>query len=159
MNNCRGRIHPTRKTAFTMIEMLVVLAIMTIITIASVPSFMKFTNTARLRAAARDICTSLRTARRYAITKRTNYMVAIYTNANDSIKNAVSFYSTADTVELKRMPPTVDAVDPDGSDYLEFTFSARGTTGNDTVQVENDDNRIDIIVVGVTGRVRIGDIQ
>lgn len=180
MQICRGLIHQdvvaelalpkriaTRKTAVTLIEMLIVLAIMTIITAASIPSFMKFTNTARLRAGARDICTALRTARRYAITKRINYAVTIYCTGA-SIKKTIGYYSTADTVELKKLPPTISAStayhgDPGTTGQSEtFTFTARGTGTAGTIYVidsETPPNYIPITVVSATGRVKIYDIN
>ena len=162
--NCSGRIHPTRKSAFTMIEMLIVLAIMVIVTAASIPSFMKFTNTARLRAAARDICTALRSARRYAITKRINYAVTIYLTdySIDSMKNILSYYETADNVETQRAAANIyftEKVDT-SVDHFTFSFSPRGTTSGNTIRVVDPGDRyIDITVTAATGRVKIGDIQ
>ena len=151
-----------KKRGVTLLEMIVVMAIIIIITAASIPSFLKFINTSRLRAGARDICTSLRTARRYAITKRIKYATAIYGEnyATASMKNAVSFYETADSIELKRLPTTISIVAP--TVYQEIIFGPRGNVKGvspSTIQVENDTHEIEITVANTTGRVKIGEIS
>ena len=161
----------TKKNGFSLLELLVVMAIIVIVTAASLPSFLKFTKTARLRAAARDITSALRTARRYAITKRKDYPVVVCMNDLDTssysspvtvtlVKNAVTFYDTADTVELKHFPITVKGREGDDDGLMEFTFSSRGTAGSGgEVRVENDTDFMEIKVLGVTGRVRIGSVN
>ena len=161
-----------KKRAFTMLEMIVVVVIIMTITAASLPSFLKFANTSRLRAAARDITTALRTTRRYAITQRQTYATAIYVNDNVNIQNAVSVYETVDTVEVHRLPKTIRVQDDDGDEdvWLVFAFSPRGNRGSapprwgggtwDTIRVVDADNRyIDIIVNTLTGRVSVGEIR
>ena len=158
----------TRKTAVTLIELLIVLAIMTIITAASIPSFMKFTNTARLRAAARDICTALRSARRYAITTRDTigYAVTIYCTGGN-IEKTIGYYSTADTIELKKLPPTISGHTEwhglgSSDESKTFTFTARGTSAAGTIYAidsQTPPNYIPITVVSATGRVKIWDIN
>ena len=155
-----------------MLEMIVVMAIIMMVTAASLPSFLKFANTSRLRAAARDISTSLRTARRYAITQRQTYATAIYVNDNTNISNAVSVYETVDTVEVHRLPNTIRVQDDDGNEtvWLVFAFSPRGNRGTAppgwgggqwaTIRVIDVENRyIDIEVNPGTGRVSIGEIE
>ena len=152
-----------KTTGFTILEMLIVLAIMTIITAASIPSFAKFTKTARLRASARDICTALRSARRLAITTRISRAVKIYLydySTVPSLQNTLTFYETADSVETRRAAANIYFNDDTIAEYLTFTFSARGTTSGDTITVVDPNDRyIDITIEGVTGRVRIGDIE
>jgi Tfp pilus assembly protein FimT len=158
----------------TLLEMIIVMSIIVIITVASVPSFMKFASTARLRAAARDITTALRTARRYAITQRTDYAATLYTNVHDSIENAVSFYETADSVELKHLPSTVQAFYGTAGTTektVEIAFAPRGNITSVkvdgtsfggpsvTVRVEDDSNKIEITTQNTTGRVKIGEIE
>ena len=153
----------TKKTGVTLLELLVVMTIISIITAASLPSFLKFTKTARLRACARDITTALRSARRYAITKRTAYAVTIYLNdyAITSMRNAISFYETANNVETKRSAANIYYTDDDvAKKSLTFSFSPRGTTDGDTIEVWDSDYRhIKVAVQGTTGRVKVGDIE
>ena len=167
MKGCSGRIHATKNPGVTLIEMLIVLSIMTIITAASIPSFLKFTNTARLRAAARDICTSLRTARRYAITKRINYAVTIYCTGA-KIEKTIGYYSTADTVELKKFPPNITAstdyqggADTQTSRMFTFTPIGACTSTNRTIYAVDSvgNHYIPITVLTATGRVKICDID
>ncbi len=153
-----------KKSAFTLLEMIVVMVIIMMVSAASLPSFLKFANTSRLRASARDITTALRTTRRLAITTRIARSVRLYLNdyAIESMRNAISFYETNTSIKLQRAAANVYFIDvPDNSPTsLRFRFSARGTTGSDTIRVVDPNNRyIDITVVGATGRVRIGDIQ
>ena len=150
-----------KKRGITLLEMIVVMTIIVIITAASIPSFLKFTNTARLRAGARDITTALRSARRYAITKRTAYAVTVYMNNYTvaSLQNTMSFYETADSVELKSLPSTIRATST-GYTALEYEFFPGGTIQvMPTMEVRNDDNYIEITVETATGRVKIGEIQ
>ena len=147
-----------------MLEMIVVMVIIMMVTAASVPSFLKFANTSRLRAAARDITTALRTARRYAITQRLEYAITIY-GTGAGIERAVSFYETADAVVLKRFPPTISAARGyHGSTSFAsrtFTFTPLGgcAAANTIYVVDVEGNYIPITVLGATGRVRIYDIN
>ena len=146
-----------------MLEMIVVMVIIMMVTAASVPSFLKFANTSRLRASARDITTALRTARRLAITTRIARSVRIYfyDYTSETLQNAVSFYETADNIKTQRAAANIYFVDvpDDPPRSLRFRFSARGTTGGDRIRVVDPNNRyIDITVIGATGRVRIGGI-
>ncbi len=151
-----------KKKGVTLLEMIIVISIIIIITAASVPSFMKFTSTARLRAAARDITTALRSARRYAITTRVARAVKVYLYdyTDDTLQNAVSFYETADSIKTQRAAANIYFTDDTTATYLTFSFSPRGTTDTDTIRVVDPNNRcIDITVQGTTGRVKIGEIQ
>ena len=150
---------------YTLLELVVVMGIAVLVIGMSVPSFVKFNNTARLRSAAREITSALRSARRYAITQCAEYATTIYMTYNLNIKNAVSFYETPDSVKVKYLAGTIYACDAlGGPEHLSegrvFTFSPRGTTGGDTVYVvDADDRYIGITILGVTGRVKIGDIN
>ena len=152
-----------KKRAFTMLEMIVVMVIIMMVTAASVPSFLKSANTSRLRASARDITTALRTARRLAITTRIARSVRIYFHdyTIETLQNAVSFYETADSIKTQRAAANIYFIDvpDDFPTSLRFRFSARGTTGTDTIRVVDPNNRyIDITVIGATGGVSIGGI-
>jgi prepilin-type N-terminal cleavage/methylation domain-containing protein len=135
-----GRIYAT-KTGVTLLEMIVVMAIIVIITAASIPSFLQFINTSRLRGSARDITTALRTARRLAITTRISRAVTIYLwdypdHESESIKNAVSFHETPDSIERQRAAANISFTDgavplvSTSKGYLRFRFSPRGTTAS-----------------------------
>jgi prepilin-type N-terminal cleavage/methylation domain-containing protein len=158
-----------KKRGVTLLEMIVVMAIIIIITAVSAPSFLKFTNTSRLRGSARDITTALRTARRLAITTRTSRAVAIYLwdYSDPSIRNAVSFHETRDSIERRRAAANISFTDgavplvPTTDGYLRFNFSPRGTTQNvGTISVVDPDNKyIEITVNSATGRVKISEIK
>ena len=152
-----------KNRGITLIEMIVVMSIIIIFTAASIPSFVNFTKTARLRAAARDITTALRSARRYAITTRISRDVTVYLYdyTVDSLKNAVSFYETGSSIETQRAAANVYFTDDTPAAELTFTFTPRGTTTGDTITVaEGSSSRyINITVLGATGRVKIGDIE
>ncbi len=153
-----------KRRAFTLLEMIVVMVIIMMVSAASLPSFLKFANTSRLRASARDITTALRTARRLAITTRIRRSVTVYLNdyTADSMRNAVSFYETDTSIKLQRAAANVyftDDNDPTAP-YLTFRFSPRGTTGSGTIRVVDPNNRyVRVVVNAVTGRVRVGDIE
>ncbi len=154
-----------KRRGFKLIELIVVMAIMVIITASSIPSFLKFTKTARLRAAARDVTTAFRTARRYAITQRVDYAVTVYCTGG-SIEKAVSFYETADRPELKRFPPNISANTGyhgaggiDESKEFIFAPIGRCKTAGTIYVVDSEQNYIPITVLGATGRVRIYDIN
>ena len=158
-----------KKKGITLIELIVVMTIIIIITAASIPSFLKFTNTARLRAGARDITTALRTTRRLAITTRVARAVKIYLydHEADQYKNAVTFYETADAIKTQWAAANIYFIDgtvpstPSPSPHrLTFTFKPRGTTSCGAIRVVDPNDRyIKITVQGTTGRVKIGEIQ
>ena len=147
------------KTGFTLLELLVVMTIIAIVTAASLPSFLKFTKTSRLRAAARNLTTALRTARRYAITKRTSYATAIYMNDCSNIKNAFTFYDSSGGRELKYAPANITFTAADT--FKKLTFKPRGTVDDAyTITVNDSEGRkIDITIQNVTGRIKIGPIE
>ena len=63
------------KKGFTLIELLMVLSIMALILAVAAPLFIHSRRDLKLRVAANNIATSLRTARSYAITKNGEYAV------------------------------------------------------------------------------------
>lgn len=69
------------KKGFTLIEIIVVLAIIGIIVIASYPSILNTLETRSLEGAARDILTTLETARYLAVNEKVPYRVRFYQEA------------------------------------------------------------------------------
>jgi prepilin-type N-terminal cleavage/methylation domain-containing protein len=69
------------KAGFSLMELMVVVAIMAILIIASMPVFRDFARSRNIKEAANSVVLALRTARGYAITKRTECEVRILTRA------------------------------------------------------------------------------
>jgi len=67
------------KSGFTLIELIIVIGIISSVTVISTLSIGNFLSQTHLKSSAEDIASTLRWARRLAITKRANYKVVFDT--------------------------------------------------------------------------------
>lgn len=162
------------KHAFTLIEIVVVLAIVSIVLGMSFPFFARFAKGSKLKNAATNISTVLRTARSYAITKRKNYLVIINDKATPDLYYAVKIYqnddgtvdrwhklpqgiiiesTTFNSTEIVPFPHDSDAEDT--KTVVKFKPTG-GTTASGSIYIkDNEDNYKRIKVINVTGRVKV----
>lgn len=174
-NRVKGCNSPT---GFTLIELIVVLTIISIIFGMSVPFFAKFTKGSKLKNAAANIGTVLRTARSYAVTKRKNHLVIINDKQDAGLYYAVKIYQTGDDaktidkwhefpqgIEIDRItgfsnadvPFPYDISPPVNKPVIEFKPNG-GAKQNGSIYIKDSDNKYkQIIVIGTTGRVKISD--
>ncbi|MCG8392418.1 MAG: GspH/FimT family pseudopilin [Pseudomonadales bacterium] len=64
-----------KELGFTLVEMIVVLTVAAIITAIAIPSFERSTSRSAVKKSARDLVTTLNTARAYAVNRRENIQV------------------------------------------------------------------------------------
>jgi len=165
--------------AFTLIEIIVVLAIVSIVFGMSFPFFARFAKGSKLKNAAINISTVLRTARSYAISKRKDYWVIINDEATSNLYYAVKIYQNDDgtidrwhklpqgiiiesttftATESVPFPHDSDAEDTKTVVKFKPTGGLRGSSGSIHIQEANDaDSDKWIIVLNTTGRVKISD--
>lgn len=130
------RIGRYRK-AFTIVELLVVVSIISIFTLMSAPLIIKFSENIRIRTAAREVCTVMRTARRLAITRRQDVSVTV-NFSNDRVTS----YETSDPSKWKwhNVSEGVELADSsgdsNGSDLI-MSFSPLGTCRTGIIRVVN----------------------
>lgn len=96
--------------AFTMTELLIVLAIMALLSLAAVPAFMDFLGHSKLKGAAIEVTSLLRSTRQYAITNRktceARFLLAaeamyIYEDSEGVVENIRSLPNIIDLYDIK----------------------------------------------------------
>ncbi len=174
----RERLRKTNhepRRAFTLIELIVVLAIVGMVFGMSFPFFAKFTKGSRLKNASNSISTVLRTARSYAISKRKSCWVIVNDQATSSLYYAVKIYNVDGTlkswyklpqgieIDSTTFSTTKDVPFPHDSDsqtskpVVEFKPTG-GATANGSIYIKDSENNYKrIIVINVTGRVKVTD--
>ena len=165
------------KTGFTLIEIIVVLAIAGIVLGISFPFFARFAKGSKLRNAATNISTVLRTARSYAITKRKNYLVIINDEATSNLYYAVKIYQNEEgTIDRWHKLPQGIVIDQTNSNFdvqsVPFPYDSDsetdkpvvefkptgGATENGSIYIKDtEDNYKRIKIINTTGRVRVTD--
>lgn len=147
------------KKAYTLIEVLVVIIIMAMIFTGWIPSFSRFLQSTRLDVTAREITSTLRIARSYAITRNGDYAVkfegsgAGFTGKywiEDSLGNVVdNKLAVQQTIIIDDVTFTNDEVKfkPTGGAYHLGTIILKDT------QVPAGEKKIKVI--NATGRVQI----
>ncbi|MFH1857259.1 MAG: prepilin-type N-terminal cleavage/methylation domain-containing protein [Candidatus Omnitrophota bacterium] len=83
-----------RKSGFTLMEIIVVLFIVIFMLSMSVPFFSRFSKGSKLKSAASNIASVLRTARSYAVAKNRNFYVLINDEKLDNLYYAVKIYDS-----------------------------------------------------------------
>ncbi len=166
----------TTKSAFTLIELIMVLAIVGIVFGMSFPFFARFAKGSKLRNAATNVSTVLRTARSYAISKRKSCWVIINDQPTSSLYYAVKIYNVDGTIDRWHKLPqgiiiesitftsTEDVPFPNDSDGSENktvvkfkpTGGVKGVNGSIYIK-DSEDNYKRIKVINVTGRVKVTD--
>lgn len=149
--------------AFTMTELLVVLAIMAILSIGAIPAFIDFLGHSKLKGAAIEITSLLRSARQYAITNRKDYE-ARFLMASE----AMYIYQDSDGIVehiryLSNIIDITDISDDSTTSPYNISFDPRGVAdsscsihlikkGTDTGV---DSNYYTVTIVSATGRAKI----
>ena len=167
---------------FTLIELLVVISIMGLILAVAVPVFIHSQRGLKLREAANNIATALRTARSYAITKHGEYAVdfdldedrfcLVYPDPDDTHKRTIiekrfkllenidiyssTFYHDEDKIKIN------DANDPDdGETPYRARFKPTGAfngTNAQAVWIKDSHGEIKrIYIISTTGAVEINE--
>ncbi|NQT46352.1 MAG: type II transport protein GspH [Candidatus Omnitrophica bacterium] len=141
---------------FTFIETTVVLVIIAFVSAFSFPFFAKYLNRTKLESASRDITSTLRVARSYAITRNEDYFVKFELDGSGLYWIAKNL--TPDTPEKKEKLPqavTFQAVSP----TTKIIFNPRGalTSGinSQIILRHKNGNEKWIDIYATTGTVKI----
>ena len=157
----RGRFRGLTEPGFTMAELLMVVAIVGIVSAVSTPFFMRYMQSASLKAAAQELATIVNGARQLAIARNTNVCVllvsnqATYRTGVTNMCGGGTLYLGGGTRTNGTMPldnsitisgTTASVVfSPLGAAVMAGTYTVRNPTTNLTLNV----------VVATTGRVTV----
>ena len=146
-----------KRKAFTLLETIVVLAIIAFFFAVSVPLFSKFAEKSKLETAARNIVSTLRTARSYAINNSATYGVVF-----DTAPTPHQYYiqdEGANVIDKKYRLPTQIRFNSVGFTGGAASFLSTGelneTNPDTSVIIEDSDTTRTITVERTTGRVKI----
>lgn len=153
---------PQHSPGFTMTELLIVLAIMAILSLGAIPAFIDFMGHSKLKGAAIEVTSLLRSARQYAITNRKNYEARFLLTSE-----AMYLYQDSEGVveNIRYLSSIIDIYDISDSTTSPYTISfyPRGTAdqsckvhlikkGTDPLV---DSNYYTVNLLSSTGRTRI----
>lgn len=155
-----------REKGFSLTEIMVVLAIVGIVAAIALPTF--FSSTLphmKLKGAARDIYTTLQTARSKAVNSNIQYAVQFNLDASPDTYQLMKWNGTswvADTsFAMKTLDSPVDINNISGTTTGLYTisFSPVGTAGADAEiklnRTDNANDKFKVVVVSSTGYVSI----
>ncbi len=142
-----------RNNGFTVLEMLLVLAIAVIAMMVVLPNLSRGLAAAEMRSATRDIASSLRYSRGYAIAsgKESEFNIDVKSNRY-SVSGRTKQYAVSDTIQLKLL--TVDAeIKNEGQGVIRFYPDGSSTGGRITLETEDRTRIVDIN--WLTGQIEI----
>jgi len=156
------------KSGFTLIELIIVIGIISSVTVISTLSIGNFLSQTHLKSSAEDIASTLRWARRLAITKRANYKVVFDTERGrywieDEDNNVVDkrqklrkniLFANPSLGKEGEGDGIVELDDPDDDS---FSFYPQGTAEAGSIYIQNKNSKEwwTITISGTTGYVRI----
>lgn len=150
---------------FSIIELITAVVIIAVMALIAVAVFRNFRESASVKAAAREVASTMRLARQKAITNREDYY-AVYDITNNKV-----WVQPASTYPPKNPDPgtehplpdraIIDSVTSGGSDPLHkhHTFTPRSTSSSGSVKLKDEKQRLEYSVrlVSTTARARIYD--
>ena len=146
-----------RQKAFTLLETIVVLTIMALFFAVSIPLFSRFVEKSKLETAARNIVSTLRTARSYAISNNATYDVVF-----DAVSTPHQYYiqdEGSNVIDKKYKLPTEIQFNTIGFAGNAASFLSTGelseTSPDTSVIIEDSNSTKTITVERTTGRVKV----
>ena len=147
------RFMDKRCRGFTILEMLLVLTIAVAAMVVVVPNFSKGISSAELRSGARDLASSLRYLRGYAVSTAHQAEFSIDVKANKyRVAGRSKEYSISDDIHLTLLTAESEIKD-EGSGVIRFYPDGSSTGGRITLKAENGARIVD--VNWLTGQVEI----
>lgn len=155
--------HRFNQNGFTMIELVVTLAIFGIMLAIALPSFLSYLPTMRLKGAARDISSTLQSARMEAVSRNANCNVSFNINNKSYTVSCINITTTLPTDISFGWGTDVnkdiggDSLPSDGVALNNDTcyFTSRGTVNSGSIYIRNTKNQSYAIVISSGGRVDI----
>jgi Tfp pilus assembly protein FimT len=139
--------------AFSIIESIAVIFIILIITAVTVPNYFRFASRKKLDTAARNIQTTLRSARSHAVTRRENVTVS-FDQSNNTYEVTDS---SGDIIDKIYSLPDVIVIHNDTTRF-DYSFTPAGSLGQGgsvVIQNTTDSSKKTITVIGSTGRATV----
>jgi len=144
------------KKGVTLIELVIVMVIIAILAVLMVPNIGRWLPNYRLRSAARDITSTLRTAQVRAVSNNTNYRV-VFTEGTGSTGNYVLERNSGGFVAdgpAQTLPSGIQMTTNFNNDRVVFNTNSTANAG--TVLLKNPQGtQRAITVVSSTGRITI----
>ncbi|MDK2824594.1 MAG: hypothetical protein PWQ67_2165 [Clostridia bacterium] len=144
-----------KQEGFTLTEMLLVLVILGILAALIFPDAYSIINNHKLQSIAKELVSDMRKTQQLAISKERPFRMIF----NDSASSPSNTYYIKDinkneTIKEVQLPSDI-------SIYLSkiIEFYPDGTTQNDTITLQNENNQTLFVVSYMTGRFRITDIE
>lgn len=153
----------TDNRGFTLVELVVTLAIFGIMLAIALPSFLSYLPTMRLKGAARDISSTLQSARMEAVSRNTNCNVSFDINNKSYTVSCTDITTTLSTDISFGWGTDVnkdiggDSLPSDGIALNNDTcyFASRGTVSAGSIYIKNTKNESYAVVISSGGRVDI----
>lgn len=143
------------KRGVTLIELVVVIAIIAIGALLLVPNMGPWIQNYRLRTAARDIVSTLRTAQMKAVSNNMTYQVSFNVGAGTYVLQRNTGGGWVDEGAAQTLPTGIRINDPAPTNNP-LTFSPNSSSNGGTVTVKNTRNsERKITVLPSTGRITI----
>lgn len=155
--------HESNQNGFTIIELVVTLAIFGIMLAIALPSFLSYLPTMRLKGAARDISSTLQSARMEAVSRNTNCNVSFDINNKSYTVSCTNIATTLSTDISFGWGTDVNkdigggSLPSDGVALTNDTcyFTSRGTVNAGSIYIKNTKNQSYVVVISSGGRIDI----
>ncbi|MEK6545927.1 MAG: GspH/FimT family pseudopilin [Nitrospinota bacterium] len=157
--------HRFNQNGFTIIELVVTLAIFGIMLAIALPSFLSYLPTMRLKGAARDISSTLQSARMEAVSQNRDCNVSFdINNKSYIVSNPCTNITTTLPTDISfgwgtnvNKNVSGEALPSDGVAFLNDTcyFTSRGTVNSGSIYIKNTKNESYAVVISSGGRVDI----
>lgn len=155
--------HKSNQNGFTMVELVVTLAIFGIMLTIALPPFLSYLPTMRLKGAARDISSTLQSARMEAVSQNGNCNVSFDINNKSYTVSCINITTTLPTDISFGWGTDVNknvsggSLPSDGVAFLNDTcyFTSRGTANAGSIYIKNTKNQSYAVVISSGGRVDI----
>ena len=140
----------SNKKGVTLIELVVVMAIIAIGAVLTIPNMRPWIQSYRLRGAARDITSILRTAQMKAVSNNMEYQVSF--TGNTYILRRDSLGILIDEGATQTLPTGISIAPPANNP---LTFRPNSSSNGGTIVLDNTKTQRSITVSPITGRIRI----